>query len=180
MLTHVGSFLAHARSIFQYAQKEAKEAGLQSKYDSYVSNNDIIRFFKEIRDSEIHEYGIGSLMTITGHSPIDEYGSTTKIAIGKEFKINVEDLSDLESPRKSDKGAEIQITLLRRIEVTKSLIKDFILKGETDLVDAANDGKELYEELDCNGEKDLFKLCDNYINEIEQFIKFGTAKGFIS
>jgi len=180
LLTNVGSFLAHARSIFQYAQKEAKETGCQCKYDNYVSQKEIIKFFKGIRDSEIHEYSIGSHMTITGEGPIVSYDRKTHTAIGKKFHIYVESLSDLNTPKETNKDVAIQLTLLKRIEATSSLINDLNAKGETDLAQAASEGKELFEELECNGEKDLFKLCDKYIDEIEQFIKYGIASGFIT
>ena len=180
LLTNVGSFLAHARSIFQYAQKEAKEAGCHEKYDNYVSQREIIKFFKGIRDREIHEYVITSCKTISADSSIVSYDPVSRTAIGKEVKVYVEKLSDLNTPKETNRDVEIQLMLTKRIEVTNSLINDFVAKGETELARAASEGEELFEELECDGEKDLFKLCDNYIDEIKRFIEYGIANGFIS
>src|SRR5690349_13812966 len=53
------SFIILARSIFQYAHKEAqKEKAKAAKYDSYINRHPIVRFFKELRDNEIHSFSI--------------------------------------------------------------------------------------------------------------------------
>jgi len=49
-----------------------------------------------------------------------------------------------------------------------------------DLAEAARKGEDLYEEQECEGEKDIFNLCEKYIKEIELFIKFGIKSGFIT
>ena len=180
LLTHIGSFLAHARSILQYAQKEAKESGHQSKYDDYVSKNRIIKFFKMIRDSEIHEYTIGSHMTIAGESPIVSYDSEAHTAIGKEVKFNVEPLSDLNSPKHKNQEVEITLTLGKKINIDSAFIQNLEAGGNKSLAEAAKNGEELYEEQECEGEKNIFKLCENYIIEIELFINFGITNGFIT
>ena len=160
LLVHISSFLAQARSILQYAHKEAKESGQLSKYNNYVSNNRIIKFFKMIRDSDIHEYTIGSHTTITGESPIIFNAPETDTSSGKE--------------------AEITITLCNRIKTDNSFIQQLEAEGEKDLAEAARDGKELYEELKCDGEKDIFKLCEKYIIELELFVNYGKSNGFIA
>ncbi len=180
LLTQISSFLAHARSILQYAQKEAKESGHQSKYDNYVGKNRIIKFFKIIRDSDIHEYTISSHMTITGESPIVSYDPETYTAIGKEVKFYVEPLSDLNSAKHKNKEVEIMITLGKRIKIENSFIQKLEDEGKKDLAGAARNGKELFEEQECDGEKDIFKLCEKYIRELELFINFGTTNGFIT
>jgi len=180
LLTNIGSFLVHARSILQYAQKEAKESGNQLKYDNYVSQNTIIKFFKRIRDSEIHEYTIGSQTIIHADSSIISYDPETHTAIGKEFRLHVEPLSDLNSPKYENREVEIVVTLLKRVEVNNDFIQKLESEGEEDLAEAARNGKELYEEQECDGEKDVFKLCERYIKELEIFINFGIVNGFIT
>lgn len=180
LLTHISSFLAHARSILQYAQKEAEESGHQSKYDNYVSKNRIIKFFKMIRDNDIHEYTIGSHMTITGEGPIVSYDPETSTAIGKEVKFYVEPLSDLNFAKHKNKEVEITITLGKRIKIDNSFIKKLEAEGKKDLAEAARNGKELYEEQECDGEKDIFKLCEKYTKDLELFINFGITNGFIT
>jgi len=179
-LTNIGSFLVHARSILQYAQKEAKGSGNQLKYDNYVSQNKIIKFFKGIRDSEIHEYTIDSHTIIDANSSIISYDHETHIAIGKEVKLHVKPLSDLNSPKDEDREVEIVVTLQKRVEVNNTFIQKLESEGEEDLTEAARNGKEFYEEQECDGEKDVFKLCERYIKELEIFINFGIANGFIT
>jgi len=180
LLTEISSFLAHARSILQYAQKEAKETGNQSRYDNYVGKIKIIKFFKGIRDSEIHEYTLGSFTTISLKSPIVSYDPETHTAIGKKVGLYVEPLSDLASPKNENREAEIVVTLLKRVEINHALIKKLDSEGEKDLAEAARKGEALYEGLECDGEKDILKLCEKYIKELELFIGFGIANGFIS
>ena len=180
LLTNIGSFLAHARSILQYAYKEAMESGNQAEYEEYVSQNEIIKFFKKIRDSEIHEYTIGSHTTVHAESPIISYDPETHTAIGKEVKLYVELLSDLDSPKNKNMEVEIVTTLGKKVEINNAYIQRLEAEGENDLAEAARNGKELYEEQECDGEKDIFKLCEKYIKELEIFINFGIANGFIT
>ena len=180
LLTNISSFLAHTRSILQYAQKESMESGHQSEYDNYVSKNRIIKFFKMIRDSDIHEYTIGLHVIVTGESPIVSYDSETNTAIGKELRIYVEPLSDLNSPKNKNTEVEITTYLGKRIKIDNAFIKKLEAEGKKDLAEAARDGKELYEEQECDGEKDIVKLCEKYIKELELFINFGITNGFIT
>lgn len=180
LLTHISSFLALSRSVFQYAHKEADQSGLLSRYDDFVKNSEIVRFFKEIRDSDIHEYTINTHYTIKGDSPIGSSDPKTGIAVGKVVKLYVESLSDLDSPKDQNEEMEITVSIGKRIKIDSALIKQLEDKGDTDLVAAAQNGEELYEELSCNGEKDIFRLCENYLNEIKRFIKYGRDINFIT
>lgn len=183
LLTNIGSFLAHARSILQYAHKEAmgdQGSGNQAKYENYVSQNEIIKFFRKIRDSEIHEYTIGSHTIVHAESPIISCDPETHTAIGKEVKLYVEPLSDLNSPKNKNMEVEIVTTIGKKVEINDAYIQRLEAEGENDLAEAARNGKELYEEQECDGEKDIFKLCEKYIKELEIFIDFGIANGFIT
>ena len=180
LLTHIGSFLAHARSVFQYAHKEAAESGKLSLYDDFVRKSEVIKFFKKIRDSDIHEYSIGTHMTISGDSPIVSYDPQTGTAVGRELRMYVEPLSDLDNPKERNEDVEVTITLGQRLVVDDSLIGKLESEGKTDLAEAAKKGEELFEEQECNGETDIFRLCQAYIEETETFIEFGTRSGFIT
>ena len=180
LLTNIASFLVHARSILQYAQKEAMESGNQAKYDQYVGQNEIIKFFKKVRDSEIHEYTISSHATIHADSPIISYDSETHTAIGTEVQLYVEPLSDLDSPKNKNMEVEIVTTLGKKVEINNAYIRRLEAEGENDLAEATRNGKELYEEQECDGEKDIFKLCEKYIEELKIFINFGISNGFIT
>ena len=46
LINVLSSFITQARSVFQYAYKEAKERGLLASYNDFVNNNPIIGCFK--------------------------------------------------------------------------------------------------------------------------------------
>lgn len=50
----LSAFLSAARSVLQYALKEAKTKGGEAWYQAQVTNNEVIRFFKDKRDTSIH------------------------------------------------------------------------------------------------------------------------------
>lgn len=180
LLTHISSFVAHSRAVFQYAQKEAKQSGHLSLHNNYVAKSNIIKFFKVICYSDIHEYTINTYYTVEGNSPIEPYDPKTHTAIGKPFSLYIEPLSDLDSPKDKNKDVKITITLGKRIRADNSLIKQLEDEGEIKLAKATRKGKEIFEEQECDGEKDIFKLCEAYLKEIEKFINFGRHNGFIS
>ncbi len=41
-------------------------------------------------------------------------------------------------------------------------------------------GEELYREMEFEGERDLFVLCERYMVELKDFVAIGISKGFIS
>ena len=180
LLTHLGSFLAHSRSVLQYAQKEAKESGKQFFYDDYVGQNTIFKFFKKIRDSEIHEYTINTHMEIIGESPIISYNPETRIGIGKEFTLHVESLEDLNSPKQINDDVKVTISLSKKIEVDETLIRIFETDGESKLAERARSGKDIFKIQRCEEECDIFRLCENYIDELEIFVEYGIENGFIT
>ena len=69
---------------------------------------------------------------------------------------------------------------MRRCENGPKLVRRLRLAGKHDLIEGMKKGGIIYNAVGCNGEDDLFKLCQNYIEEIEKFIDFGIQNGFIT
>ncbi|NIM95050.1 MAG: hypothetical protein GTO18_15230 [Anaerolineales bacterium] len=180
LLTYLSSFLANTRSVLQYAHREAKESGKLAEYQSCVTEKPIFRFFKDLRDSDIHEYTIGTLTTISAIAPMSSPNADSDTLTSGWIPFLVEDLSDLDSPRDSNEQVTTTITLSERIDVTDTLIRHLEAKGKHDLAEAAKRGEELYEQQEFEGETDLFELCERYLMELEDFVARGVEEGFIS
>ena len=52
---NLSAFLTSSRCVLQYTLKNAKNIGKKSWYDQYVGDNDILKYFKNKRDYNIHE-----------------------------------------------------------------------------------------------------------------------------
>ena len=180
LLTYLSSFLSSTRSILQYSCKEAKETNQLEKYQKYVNERPIFKFFKDIRDSDIHEYTIGSIVNISSVVNIDPSSSDSKSFKTDWVSFNVEELSDIDSPKVNNDHLNITTTLSIKIEITDGLIKQFEKDGKRDLVEAANKGEEIYKEMEFEKERDLFILCERYMAELKDFVAIGISKGFIS
>jgi hypothetical protein len=62
---NLSAFLSSARSVLQYALKESREKGRQRLYDETVSRNDVLRFFIDKRNVNIHEEPVNPSSHIT-------------------------------------------------------------------------------------------------------------------
>lgn len=180
LLTYLSSFLAHTRSILQYVYREAHESGQLSVYERSVTRRPIFKFFKELRDHDIHEYTIGASITISAKAPIVSSPTNPNVQTTGRVTFFVEELSDLDTPKGQNTQVTITTTLSKRIEITDTFLKHLQAEGKNNLVDAAKRGEELYERQEFEGESDLFVLCETYLTELEDFVACGISKGFIS
>jgi len=84
------AFLSAARSAMQYALEEAmKKAGGQKWYDAHMSSRPILRFFKNLRDVNIHvqpltlsksvNVRVAATLVMTGNLVITKYDSQGNI-----------------------------------------------------------------------------------------------------
>jgi len=156
-LYNLSAFLTAARCIFQYSLEEAKNKNNgQLWYDNYISNDKILKFFKEKRDNNIHILPIksrrGAILTIKEEIKITESLS------GKIVKANgsIINLGELKSPRNSLPESSIN--------KEKSLPKV----------------KYKYLFNDWSGNEDGLTLCKIYLKKLDYFIKDGIKKGFIA
>lgn len=180
--THFNSFLSHTRSIIQYANKEAKVNNKLSLYNEFINEHKIFNFFKELRNCDIHEYTLATSTTIIGESHLGEIHENEGefMAEGKPFSILVETLDDLDNPKGKNDCSTIVISFGKKIKLTDELKSKLEREGNLELLEAFNEGKNLYEEQSYDGENDIFLLCDKYMYEIERFIEFGIKTNFIT
>ena len=149
----ISSFLACTRSVLQYAYKEAKEKGLVTAYETAVNKRPIIRAFKDLRDTDIHEMVIGTHTVISCSSQIKKT-ETPKI----------------EETGSKAKEANIIHHFSRPLTVTNELIENLRKEGQINLADAAEARESLYEPVNFDGETDLFVLCEKYISNLDAFL----------
>ena len=170
ILTHLSSFLTQTRSVFQYAHKEACEKKKLADYEKCFNQKPIFRFFRDLRNHDIHEYTIGSHTTVNLVSKINLKNEEPEADTSKESN----------STEENKNKAEITRTISKRIEMTNELIKSLEAEGNHKLAEAAKKGEELYQVQEFNGESDFFLLCEQYLSDIEDFAECGINAGFIS
>ena len=179
---YFNSFLSHTRSVFQYAYKEAELNGKVRMYEDFVKKHGIFKFFTMLRDCDIHEYTLTTAVNLFGDSPIEKYirKEGKLFGVGKPVSLLVESLDALDRPKGINKEFKIVTSIGKRIPVTTHLINDLEKAGKKELIQAAKEGKTLYQEQFYEDENDIFILCDMYMEEIEQFIEFGIETNFIT
>ncbi|MGH9876973.1 MAG: hypothetical protein ACRD5H_04990 [Nitrososphaerales archaeon] len=179
LIVYLSALVSQGRSVIQYAHKEAKETWHLAEYDRFVKKSKIFRFFKRIRDCDIHEYTIGAHTTIyaTAYMRRTEDPHTL---VSDPGKIYIETLSELNRPGKTQPDVKVVYTLCERVETTEPLIEELERRGQVDLVQAARSGKEIYAGLEFEGTKNLHEICDLYVAELEKFVVYGQVNGFIS
>lgn len=69
--SHIISFFIIARTILQFAYKEAKNTNNQNKYDEYINQKKIFKIIKMIRNTNIHDWQTGIKTVIYLESKID-------------------------------------------------------------------------------------------------------------
>lgn len=150
---NLSAFLSSARSVLQYALKEAKikEEG-QKWYDNFISNSTISKFFKCKRDINIH---------------------TVPIKTQAHYKVELKDtvhISDSVSVILRDKDGDIKQQHSsgkpERLQYNKQQSPESI--------------KIKYKFDDWAGTEDVLSLCQMYIQELEILIKDGVNKGVIN
>jgi len=148
---NLSAFLSSARSVLQYALKEAQtKKGGQEWYDLQVSDNDAISFFTDKRDINIHAEPVSIRQDI-------ELELTETIYISESARVAIEDPegSVRESDNSDFKKAKQRVDL-RPVTKTKYRFNDWI------------------------GDEDIFILCQKYLDELEIIVADGKKKGFLS
>ena len=151
------SFVTSARSIFQYALKEIEEA-------KKISNSSYKQKLK------LYEDYVSNIPIIKFFGNLRD----EEIHVGP----STHHVTVVFGPKGSDPKVKYQI--MRRCENGPKLVRRLRLAGKHDLIEGMKKGGIIYNAVGCNGEDDLFKLCQNYIEEIEKFIDFGIQNGFIT
>jgi hypothetical protein len=149
---NLSAFLSAARSVLQYALKEAdtKPNG-RGWYDSAIQNRPVVRFFKDKRDINIHA------------EPIKP---SAEIYIEINDKIS---LSDAVSITITDKDGNISDQeIVPKSEPTRKI------KSDEPMVEYG------YRFRDWSGNEDAVDLSRQYIKELKEIVSDGVSKGFIT
>lgn len=149
---NLSAFLSSARSVLHYALKEAKtkQKG-QQWYDKIISANPVLKFFKDKRDIDIHTEPIRPNARFTATL-------TESIHISDSVSITVKDRNGNIKQQYSPDGPETKLSKPVTAVVTKVS----------------------YRFNDWVGSEDVLALCQKYIQQLENVIKDGISKGFIT
>lgn len=151
------AFVTSARSIFQYALKEIEEPKKTSK-SSYKKKLGLYNDY------------------VSNVAVIKFFGEL------RDDEIHVGPATHHVTVVFGPKGSEpkVKYQIMKRCKAGPKLHRSLSLEGKADLIEGMKKGSVIYQAVGCDGEDDLFKLCQNYIREIEKFIEFGVQSGFIT
>jgi len=153
---NLSAFLSAARSVMQYAydevdpEKGGKNGGKKWYYD-WMNSGDVLRFFRDKRNFNIHIAPINPRKHVKGHSAvvIRVYTSSHIKVTDKNGKVKEErEIKEEPKPQKAPKSS---------------------VKYES-----------RYEFDDWKGPEDLITLCKVYIQELEKVIQDGISEEFIT
>lgn len=177
LIVHLSALLAEGRSVIQYAWKEAKETGRLTAYDEFVKKSEIFKLFRRLRNRDIHEYTVA--MQTTAYATLSVALDSSPQAT-EPSSLDVETLPELTMCKKTRTEAKVVHTILERVETSEALVEELERNGQFELLQAAKSGEELYVKIAFEGNEDLHDICDLYVTELETFVAYGQANGFIS
>jgi len=153
---NLSAFLSAARSVLQYALKEAEhKAGGEKWYKSHISASPVLKFFKDKRDFNIHTEPVHAQaqhsvnMAATGSASV----SLSYIVFDKDGKIKQQSSPDCPQEKSIEKPKESENSSRHEVR---------------------------YKFGNWTGNEDILTLCQRYIQEIDVVIKDGVAKGFLT
>ena len=163
----IAHFITLCRSVFQYAiseikdyEKQFKDKKRRKEYERYINKIPIIKTFTELRDHEVHTSPtVGHHVTVSIVSRLTEKAEKT---IHHQTPDNT------------------VYSLTKELEPNTALFRRLKGEGRTDLIQAMRNDEVLCETIECDGEDDLFVLCERYLDEINRFVEYGVKKGFIT
>jgi hypothetical protein len=147
----LSAFLSAARSALQYALEEAKTKGQgQAWYDAQVGGHDLIRFFAQQRNINIH---------------CQPVRPTTSFNIVITDTIRVSE------------AIHIRVTNAKGEVVRESTVSDPPSLGPPPLPPILT---RSYRFTDWNGSEDVVALCEQYLAEIQSIIDRGVEEGYLT
>ena len=152
---NLSAFLSASRSVLQFASKEAtfRSAG-QAWYDSQVTGNPVVNFFKDRRDVSIHAEPIRPIKEIQVH--IEE---TLHVDIAAEAVV-IRNGSVL--PSEPQRQASPLLEGTHRPYPSKVTML------------------EAYRFSEWNGTEDVPTLCRMYLVQLHKIVTDGQSKGFLT
>lgn len=150
---NLSAFLSAARSALQFACKEVRESdklGGQAWYDGKVAAKPLVKFLKDKRDVSIHE------------SPVTPSAEIEATVTSRLF------LSD-----------SVSVTVHRKEGVTDMAVsKPDLPQPPPREVPSSLKFKYVFE--DWPGTEDVIALCETYVNDIQEIVSDGQAKGYLT
>ena len=147
---YLSGFLSAARSVLQYALEEIKKKGGQKWYDNIVAGNEVLSFFKDKRDVNIHDEPVNpsSHISIAISEPISVFDAlATEVYINGKLVEKNKPKGDLPPPKPTESRSEATVR---------------------------------YRFDDWSGPEDVIALSRRYIEELERFVKEGIEQGYLS
>jgi hypothetical protein len=155
---YLSAFLSAARSVIQYAWKGSEDRGRLDWYDATVAGNEVLSFFKDKRDVNIHGEPVDPVTNFT--IPLSEFLGGGYAVSGVYFKDNIVEVKlnkEEPSPPKPPESSEAPES---RAEATLASVR--------------------YRFNDWPGPEDVIGLSRRYVEELEKFVQKGTEIGIIS
>lgn len=149
---NLSAFLSAARSVLQYACKEAEsKSGGRAWYDNRIANSSILPFFRDKRDVNIHTEPV---------KPRKDYQVSMKatVHISSSLSIKLKDEKDNVIDQRCTKEAKPPH------------------EPPTDIVSV----EIRYRFSDWSGSEDVTELSQKYLGELEDVVNDGIKSGFIS
>jgi len=151
---NLSGFLSSARSVLQYALEEAKgRSGGQVWYDRRVSASNILSFFKDKRNVNIHDEPVRPIQNASVRITAKIGISVSVSAVVRDANGNIKSQSSSETPQQE---AQSQTT-----EKPASLEVRYLFS-------------------DWTGAEDIMTLCQKYIGELDYFVNDGIEQGFLT
>lgn len=165
---NLSAFLSSSRSILQYMYEETKGKSIQNWYDNYVNSSNLIQFFRNKRNYEIHSGPVNPSKNVIISVP------SVNIIVNLPFK-NGKDRNE-----ERQKISDIMFRCLSGqiiSEEEKKLIESCTF-SENQIGEGGTESTYFFN--DWTGNEDLISLCSEYVGELRLFIDEGINKGYIS
>lgn len=155
---NLSAFLSAARSVLQYAEKEADpgknpkaKPGAKAWYDNCMENRPVLQFFRDKRDFNIH------ISPIEPRADIDIV-ITEAVSVSESIVVVLR-----------DKDGKI-----------KSQFSSEEPKPKPKRPKSSVESKTTFRFDDWTGDEDVLTLCERYIKELEKVVNEGVSKEFIT
>lgn len=147
----LSAFLSAARSVLQYALEEAKQKpNGQRWYETQVSGNTVLKFFKDKRDLNIHTKPVSPSRHIS-------VSDTAHVSISESVRIEI-----------------------TREDGTKEIREFKEEPPKANPIESSTEVKIRYVLSDWAGPEDAIQLSRQYLTALEAFVNAGTGLGLIS
>lgn len=152
-LYNLSAFLSAARSVLQYALKEAKsKPNGQQWYAAHITSKEVLTFFKDKRNINVHMQPIKTQVTQHTSNQLTDVVHISESIHIKKFDQTGHLIEEYSSePSETPPASEIPPNVRHRFTFS-----------------------------DWSGPEDVLELCHLYLNELQHVIRAGQNKGFLT